>query len=188
MALQLLLQDIDGVPSLCSPAVGKIISLADNNDIIGNGDTVAEISILGVRHQLVLPSSVRYRIVFADNIALGRGIEYQQIVASLVDVVDAKDAIAEVTTDDSSELCVLSPQAGRFYHRPSPDADAFVEAGEEIRAGKTIGLLEVMKTFSPIKWIPAPGNPQTAVVGDYRIADGDDVEDSQPLLNLKPSS
>jgi biotin carboxyl carrier protein len=61
-------------------------------------------------------------------------------------------------------------------------------AGEEIRAGKTIGLLEVMKTFSPIKWIPAPGNPQTAVVGNYRIADGDDVEDSQPLLNLDPSS
>jgi len=188
MRLPLLLRDVDGVQCLCSPAVGTIVALTDNNEIISANDVVAEISILGVRHQLIAPDTVQHRIAFADDLNLSQGVAYQQMIASLATVADGEESTTEVTSDDLSDLCVLSPQAGRFYHRPAADAEAFVNAGETISAGKTIGLLEVMKTFSPVKWNPAPGNPQTAVVGNYRIADGNDVEDSQPLLDLDVSS
>ena len=188
MKMLLLLQDVDGVQCLCSPAVGTIVALADNNDVISANDVVAEISILGVRHQLIAPDTVQHRIAFADDLNLSQGVAYQQVIASLATVVDGEEITPNAASEDLSELCVISPQAGRFYHRPAADAEAFVTAGEIISAGKTIGLLEVMKTFSPVKWNPAPGNPQTAVVVKYRIADGNDVEDSQPLLDLDISS
>ena len=188
MQLTLLLQDVDGVQCLCSPAVGTIVVLADSNDVISANDVVAEISILGVRHQLIAPDTVQHRIAFADGLNLSQGVAYQQVIASLATVVDGEGRTPDVASEDLSELCVLSPQAGRFYHRPAADAEAFVNSGETISAGKTIGLLEVMKTFSPVKWNPAPGNPQTAVVVKYRIADGNDVEDAQPLLDLDVSS
>ena len=188
MKMLLLLQDVDGVQCLCSPAVGTIVALADNNDVISANDVVAEISVLGVRYQLIAPDTVQHRIAFADDLNLSQGVAYQQVIASLATVVDGEESTPDVASENLSELCVLSPQAGRFYHRPAADAEAFVNAGETISAGKTIGLLEVMKTFSPVKWNPAPGNPQTAVVVKYRIADGNDVEDSQPLLDLDVSS
>ena len=188
MQMLLLLKDVDGVPCLCSPAVGTLVALANNNEIISANDVVAEISILGVRHPLIAPATVQHRIVFADGINLSEGVAHQQVIASLTTVVESPESATEVASEDLSGLCVLSPQAGRFYHRPAADAEAFVNSGETISAGKTIGLLEVMKTFSPVKWNPAPGNPQTAVVGKYRIADGNDVEDAQPLLDLEVSS
>jgi len=184
MQMLLLLKDVDGVPCLCSPAVGTLVALANSNEIISANDVVAEISILGVRQQLIAPDTVQHRIAFADGLNLSQGVAYLQVIASLATVVEGAEIATEVVSEDLSELCILSPQAGRFYHRPTADAETFVNAGETISAGKTIGLLEVMKTFSPVKWNPAPGNPQTAVVGKYRIADGNDVEDAQPLLDL----
>jgi len=188
MQMLLLLKDVDGVPCLCSPAVGTLVALANNNEIINANDIVAEISILGVRHSLIAPATVQHRIAFTDDLNLSQGVAYQQVIASLATVVGSTENATEVASEDLSELCILSPQAGRFYHRPAVDAETFVSAGETISAGRTIGLLEVMKTFSPVKWEPAPGNPQTAVVGKYRIADGNDVGDAQPLLDLDVSS
>jgi biotin carboxyl carrier protein len=184
MQLQLLIKEIDSKQTLCSPAVGQIVFLIDDNETVEANDVVAEISILGVRHQLIAPADVRHRINYCENIKLGSKLDYQKAIASLVVASSNDICVTDNTKQSASDNCVLSPQAGRFYHRPSPDADAFVVADETISAGKTIGLLEVMKTFSPVKWNPALGNPQTAVVRKYRVADGDDVEDGQPLLDL----
>ena len=40
---------------------------------------------------------------------------------------------------------------GTFYRRPDPDSDPYVEEGDEVSAGDTIGLIEVMKNFNEVK-------------------------------------
>jgi acetyl-CoA carboxylase biotin carboxyl carrier protein len=45
---------------------------------------------------------------------------------------------------------IESPMVGVFYRASSPDAPAFVEVGDEIEVGQTIGLIEAMKVFSEI--------------------------------------
>ena len=51
--------------------------------------------------------------------------------------------------------------AGSFWSRPTPDAEPFVRPGATVGAGDTVGLVEVMKTFSPIRaphsgvWVPS---------------------------------
>ena len=46
---------------------------------------------------------------------------------------------------------IESPLPGVFYRRPSPDKDEFVQEGEQVSEGQTIGLIEVMKNFSELK-------------------------------------
>ncbi|RMH02200.1 MAG: biotin carboxyl carrier domain-containing protein [Planctomycetota bacterium] len=80
---------------------------------------------------------------------------------------------------------VCAAQAGRFWRRPEPGAPPFLAAGDELAAGRTIGLLEVMKTFNPIKYQPGAGLPERAVVACFLVEDGEDVEEGTPLLELE---
>lgn len=45
---------------------------------------------------------------------------------------------------------ITSPMIGVFYRRPSPDSPSFVEVGDMIEEGQTIGLIEAMKVFSEV--------------------------------------
>jgi acetyl-CoA carboxylase biotin carboxyl carrier protein len=46
---------------------------------------------------------------------------------------------------------VVTPIPGVFYRRPDPDSDVFVQEGDEVRAGDTLGLVEIMKNFQPVE-------------------------------------
>ena len=49
-------------------------------------------------------------------------------------------------------LVFRAPTSGRYYGRSSPDKPAFVTAGDELPAGATVCLLEVMKTFNRVTY------------------------------------
>ena len=42
---------------------------------------------------------------------------------------------------------ITSPLPGVFYRRPAPEKPLYVEEGQEIKKGDTIGLIEVMKSL-----------------------------------------
>ncbi|GHE77004.1 acetyl-CoA carboxylase biotin carboxyl carrier protein subunit [Amycolatopsis deserti] len=46
---------------------------------------------------------------------------------------------------------VLSPIPGVFYRRPDPDSPDYVKPGQQVAAGETVGLVEVMKSFYPVE-------------------------------------
>jgi len=46
---------------------------------------------------------------------------------------------------------VSAPMDGSVWFSPKPGAPAFVEDGAAVNAGDTVGLIEIMKTFSPIR-------------------------------------
>jgi acetyl-CoA carboxylase biotin carboxyl carrier protein len=43
-----------------------------------------------------------------------------------------------------------SPLPGVFYRAPAPDKPPFKSEGDVVAAGDTVGLIEVMKTFTPV--------------------------------------
>jgi len=45
---------------------------------------------------------------------------------------------------------IKSPMVGVFYRCPSPDSPPYVEVGDEVEVGQTIGLIEAMKVFSEV--------------------------------------
>jgi acetyl-CoA carboxylase biotin carboxyl carrier protein len=64
----------------------------------------------------------------------------------------APEAPAAVTAADAKSHpgAVTSPMVGTVYLRPSPEADQFKKAGDSVKEGDTILLVEAMKTFNPI--------------------------------------
>jgi acetyl-CoA carboxylase biotin carboxyl carrier protein len=46
---------------------------------------------------------------------------------------------------------ITSPMVGTFYRAPAPDADAFVEAGDQIEVGQTVCIVEAMKLMNEIE-------------------------------------
>lgn len=46
---------------------------------------------------------------------------------------------------------IISPLPGIFYRRPGPGKDPYVNEGDTIVAGQTIGLVEIMKQFSEVR-------------------------------------
>jgi biotin carboxyl carrier protein len=45
---------------------------------------------------------------------------------------------------------LLAPMAGIFYRAASPDAPPFVEPGDGVHVGDTIGLIEAMKLYNEV--------------------------------------
>jgi biotin carboxyl carrier protein len=74
---------------------------------------------------------------------------------------------------------VKSPIPGTFYRRPDPESDPYVNEGDEISAGDTVGVVEVMKSFHEVK------AEQGGRVSRFLIENEDPVAAGQDLLELE---
>ncbi|PDW11371.1 acetyl-CoA carboxylase, biotin carboxyl carrier protein [Helicobacter pylori] len=52
---------------------------------------------------------------------------------------------------DKKEDFVLSPMVGTFYHAPSPGAEPYVKAGDTLKKGQIVGIVEAMKIMNEIE-------------------------------------
>lgn len=84
-------------------------------------------------------------------------------------------------TRPEEAVAVAAPLTGTFYRSESPDAPNFVEIGDQVEEGQTIGLIEAMKVFSPIQADRA-GTVLEIVVQNGRL-----VQHGEPLLYLLPA-
>jgi biotin carboxyl carrier protein len=46
---------------------------------------------------------------------------------------------------------IISPLPGIFYRKPGPGKDPYVNEGDTIEIGQTIGLVEIMKQFTEVR-------------------------------------
>lgn len=74
---------------------------------------------------------------------------------------------------------VVSPMVGTFYRAPGPDAKSFVEVGQSVSVGDTIGIVEAMKMMNPIE------ADRSGVVTAILAEDGAPVEFDQPLVVIE---
>lgn len=71
---------------------------------------------------------------------------------------------------------VKSPMVGTFYRSPSPDSEAFIEIGSDVKRGDSICIVEAMKMMNQIE---ADSSGKVIAI---LIEDGDPVEFDQPLV------
>ena len=74
---------------------------------------------------------------------------------------------------------VTSPMVGTAYLAPEPGAEPFIKAGDKVKKGQTLLIIEAMKVMNPI---PAP---DAGTVEAILINDGQPVEYGEPLLVLR---
>ena len=85
----------------------------------------------------------------------------------------------EPAAPGTSAGVVKSPMVGTAYHSPSPDAAAFVQVGQAVKAGQTIMIIEAMKTMNQI---PAP---RAGTVKQILVGNGEPVEFDEPLMIIE---
>ena len=74
-----------------------------------------------------------------------------------------------------ADKTVKAQMPGTFYRRPDPDSDPYVNEGDSVSAGDTVGLIEVMKSFHEVK-ADEDGTVSKVLVGDEEAVDaGQDV-------------
>ena len=76
---------------------------------------------------------------------------------------------------------ILSPMPGTFYAAPSPDADAFIKKGAQVKKGDTLCIIEAMKIMNEIE------AEHSGVISEILINNGEPVEYNQPLFKINPS-
>lgn len=77
-------------------------------------------------------------------------------------------------------LVVRAPMTGVFYRAASPDSPPFVEVGDYVEVGQTIGIIEAMKVFSEIP------SEFSGVVAEMVANNNQLVREHEPLLYLHP--
>ena len=83
--------------------------------------------------------------------------------------------------EDSNHITIKSPIIGTFYRKPSPDKDAFVEVGQNIKKGDVLCVIEAMKLFNDIE------SEVSGKIVKILVDDSSPVEFDQPLFLVDPS-
>lgn len=78
-----------------------------------------------------------------------------------------------------ADKSIKSPMPGTFYRRPDPESDPFVNEGDTVSPGDTVGLVEVMKSFHEIK------AQEVGTVSKILLEDEDAVGAGQDVVELE---
>lgn len=80
----------------------------------------------------------------------------------------------------SSGHDVTSPTVGVFWRAPQPGAAPFVEVGQEVAVGDTIGIVEVMKLMTNVEADVA------GIVTAIHVENAGSVQHGTPLVTIEP--
>jgi len=68
---------------------------------------------------------------------------------------------------------------GTFYRRPDLESDPYVEEGEQVSAGDTVGLIEVMKSFHEVK------AEEEGTIARFLVESEEAVDAGQDLVEME---
>lgn len=85
----------------------------------------------------------------------------------------------ENTQEHAGIEIIQAPTYGLFYAQPAPGEPKYVQVGDNVKVGDTIGLLEIMKVFNAIT-----SNVEGEII-QIHVQDMDLVEPGQPLISVK---
>ncbi|TLD96150.1 acetyl-CoA carboxylase biotin carboxyl carrier protein [Helicobacter jaachi] len=150
--------------------IKKIMELFDNSDI-------AKFSIKQEGFELKLQKAIAQAQVQApmqviDTLSLSPA---QQMPLPQTESTPAPSA----ATKDTSGLFITSPMVGTFYRSPSPGAAPYVNVGDVIKKGQTVGIIEAMKIMNEIE---AEFDCKVIAI---EVNDGQPVEFSTNLIKVE---
>ena len=78
----------------------------------------------------------------------------------------------------SDAQTVKAPLVGTFYAAPSEEAAPYVQVGDQVKKGQTLGIVEAMKLMNEIE------SEYDGVVVEVCVKNGATVEYGQPLFRI----
>lgn len=110
-------------------------------------------------------------------------VENAQILSSAHQVGTIPSTVSVSIEENKEEILsgnlIKAPLVGTFYNAPSPDADLFVQAGDTVKKGQVLGIVEAMKLMNEIE------SEFDGVVEKILVENEAVVEYGQPLFIIK---
>ncbi len=147
----------------------KLIDLVQESDI-------AEIEITEGEEKVRIAKSAGVSLVHAAPAAAP---VVHQIAPAAAVAAAAPAAAAPAAEPMQGGHTMKSPMVGTFYRSPSPDAKAFVEAGQTVKEGDTVCIIEAMKLLNEIEAEVA------GTVKEILVENGQAVEYGQVLFVIE---
>ncbi len=85
----------------------------------------------------------------------------------------------DAVPNPAPELIISAPMIGTFYGSPAPGEPPFVEVGDPVEVGQTVGIIEAMKIMNEIT------ADRAGTVAAVLVGNGQPVEYGSPLLRLR---
>jgi acetyl-CoA carboxylase biotin carboxyl carrier protein len=117
------------------------------------------------------------RIRVARQVAAS--VEYVHAPTAAPAMVAAAAPITATTSEASHPGTVTSPMVGTAYICPEPGAPAFVKAGDSVKEGQTLLIIEAMKVMNQIR------APKAGKVARIFVSNAAPVEYGEPLLVIE---
>jgi len=172
---------------LRSPDVGTFTCIAAEGTVLTPGTKAGVLHRLDVAYDLMVPEGVTGRVSTVPPERVHAPVEFGAVLYELVPF--AQVVGDETVSDDKATpldgLAVRAPYSGRFWHRPAPKDPAFVKEGDILEPGRTLGLIEVMKTFTHLSYEAQGELPSKARIIKLLAADGDEVSAGDPLIEVE---
>ncbi|MDI6606321.1 MAG: acetyl-CoA carboxylase biotin carboxyl carrier protein [Candidatus Omnitrophota bacterium] len=92
----------------------------------------------------------------------------------------AKEASEPAVKVSEKTLEIKAPMVGTFYRAPSPEAPAYVEAGQVVEVGQVICIIEAMKLMNEIK------SEIKGKILEILVDNAEPVEFGQALFLIEP--
>jgi acetyl-CoA carboxylase biotin carboxyl carrier protein len=119
-----------------------------------------------------------------QRLRLGRGVvaaaSAAPVSAAAAPAASVAAAAAAADAGGVPEGAVTSPMVGTCYLSPEPGAPAFVKAGDRVKEGQTLVIIEAMKVMNPIR------APRSGTVARILVENGSPVEYGEPLIVVLP--
>jgi len=94
---------------------------------------------------------------------------------------EARGASGTFAAISDNRIPVLAPLVGTYYEAGSPGAKPFVEVGQTVEAGETVGIVEAMKLMNEV------AASEGGKVAEIVVQNGERVEFEQVLMYLEPA-
>ncbi len=160
---------------LLSPTVGVFTSATVLGGPVHPGMVLGHIQQAGQRVAMVVPDGITGAAV---ELVTGEWVECGTPVCRVGEGTGGVFVVPAGVSADVPEGCaaIYAETDGTVYLRSDPTSPFFVAVDDELVAGATLALVEVMKTFTPVR------APSGGVLAEVRVSDGQSVSAGQVLF------
>lgn len=138
--------------ALASPTVGTWVPSVGEGTPLSPGAVVGQLHRAGRVQAVTAPSTVHG--VARGVLSAGSWVEHGTALLTQGEAIGGAAVVrADVRKDGppAGTIVVCAETDGTVYLRPNPGAPPFVADGEDVPRATTLALVEVMKTFTPVR-------------------------------------
>ncbi len=165
---------------LLSPTVGLWVPRVSVSDRVEEDSVLGRILQAGTWYEVCAPKG---GVGLVSEVVRGHSrVECGSLIVGLSAGEQAvKTVVAKAGPPDGVEI-IGAPMVGLLYRQSAPDQPVYAAEGDVVTRNQTIGLVEVMKTLTPVR------APRDGRIVKWLVENGESVQQQQPIAWLAPEA